>query len=143
MHNAAKLLIGLAAVWLAAWIDHGPLGHGERTVSGLQTSANAVVENAGIPGVHVSFGSKPLTRVATLAGPADDFQRYGMGGQKGLTQRVAEIEGVAKVRWADRPEGGFVLPLVAESLLAATAAYIVGLALAWLIWGRRRREGFA
>lgn len=143
MSSTLKLLIGLAAVWLAAWIDHGPLGHGERTIATLQAAADGVVRDAGVPGVQVRFGSDPLTRVATLSGPADDFQRNGMGGQKGLTQRVAEVEGVAKVRWADRPEGGFALPLIAESLIAATLAYLAGLALAWLIWGRPRREGFA
>lgn len=143
MSITLKLLIGLAAVWLAAWIDHGPLQHGARTIARLQAAADAVVTEAGIPGVQVRFGSSPLTRVATLSGPADDFQRNGMGGQKGLTQRVAEIEGVAGVRWADRPEGGFAMPVVAESLLAATIAYLAGLALAWLFWGRPRREGFA
>lgn len=143
MSTTLKLLIGLAAVWLAAWIDHGPLGHGERTVAALQAAADGVVRDAGVPGIQVRFGSDPLTRVATLSGPADDFQRDGMGGQKGLTQRVAEIEGVSKVRWADRPEGGFALPLVAESLLAATLAYLAGLALAWLFWGRPPRDGFA
>ena len=71
MSTTLKLLIGLAAVWLAAWIDHGPLGHGERTIAALQAAADGVVRDAGVPGVQVRFGSDPLSRVATLSGPAE------------------------------------------------------------------------
>jgi hypothetical protein len=85
----------------------------------------------------------PLARAATLAGPADDFQRNGMGSQKGLTQMVADVPGVAVVRWADEPGSGFVLPLLAETDLLALLAYAIGLGIAWLFWGRPPRERYA
>ena len=143
MSKGAKLAIGLAAALLAAWIHFGPLGNGERTVALLQAKADAVVESSGVSGVTARLGDEPLNRVITLSGPADPFQRRGMGGQKGLTQLVEEIEGVRAVRWADEAPAGFTLPLVGESLIAATLAYLLGLAIGWLFWGRPPREGFA
>jgi hypothetical protein len=140
---AVKILIGLAATWLAAWINHGPAGNGARIVDALQAQANAVVARADIPGVTVQVQRDPFARVATLSGPADEFQRNGMGGLKGLTQLVAEIQGIKTVRWADRPATGVTVPLLAESLLAATVAFLVGLALGWLLWGRPPRERYA
>ena len=143
MSSGAKLLIGLAAAVLTVWVHHGPLGNGARLIESLQTRAEAVVAQSGIAGIEVSLARDPMRRVATLAGPADEFQRYGMGGQPGLTQMVAEVEGIAAVRWADGPGGRFVLPLIAELLIAAFGAYCVGLALGWLVWGRPPRQGFA
>jgi hypothetical protein len=34
------------------------------------------------------------------------------------------------------------MPLLAETLLILTAAYLAGLALAWLLFGRRRRDTY-
>lgn len=34
------------------------------------------------------------------------------------------------------------MPLLAETLLLSAAAYLIGLALAWLLFGRRHRETF-
>ena len=36
----------------------------------------------------------------------------------------------------------FGLPLVAETLILVTIAYLLGVGLAWLLWGRERRQGF-
>ena len=87
---------------------------------------------------------QPLARVATLSGPANDFQRYGMGSFKGITQRVADIRGIASVRWADeRGNNHFTLPLLAEILGLASLAYLTGVALALIIVRRRRRDRYA
>lgn len=34
------------------------------------------------------------------------------------------------------------LPLIAETLILVTGAYLLGIGLAWLLWGRKRRDGF-
>jgi hypothetical protein len=89
--------------------------------------------------VTVKLRRDPAARVAVLSGPADEFQRRGQGSLKGLTQLVDEVEGVAAVQWADEPPARqFVVPLLAEGLIPLVLAYLVGLAIAWLI--RRRRD---
>jgi hypothetical protein len=143
MSTTVKILIGLAAAWLAAWINHGPAGNGARIVDALQAQAEAVVTRVDLPGVTVQVQRDPFARVAILSGPADEFQRNGMGGLKGLTQLVAEIEGIKTVRWADQPQSGVTVPLLAESLIAATIAFLIGLGLGWLLWGRPPRERYA
>lgn len=143
MNRTGKLLTGLAAALLAGWIHHGPMGNGERYAGAIEAAAKDVVAASEIPGISVQLGRNPLDRVATLSGTADDFQRNGMGGQKGLTQRVAEVPGISSVRWADEGPGGFALPLVVETLVHVILAYLLGLAVGWMIWGRERRQGFA
>jgi len=34
------------------------------------------------------------------------------------------------------------MPLLAETLILTVIAYLLGLGLAWLFWGRRKRDGF-
>lgn len=34
------------------------------------------------------------------------------------------------------------MPLLAETLILVAAAYLLGLALAWLLWGRAKRQSF-
>jgi hypothetical protein len=34
------------------------------------------------------------------------------------------------------------MPLLVETLLLVTAAWLIGLAVGWLLFGRKRREGF-
>lgn len=137
-----KLLLGLAAVSLMAWIHHGPFGAGEALVSGLENKARAAVAETRLPGITVSFERDPLTRVATLSGEADDLQRQGMGSLPGLNDIVGGIEGVAGVRWSDEQSGPRAVPLFLESLGMVLLAYLLGLGVAWLIWGRERPEGF-
>ena len=143
MVPVAKLLIGLAAVLLLAWLHHGPLGNGQRFVDRLESGARAAIVQSELPGISVTMQRDPLARVAILAGPANDFQRNGMGSQKGLTQMVDDVPGMAMARWADEPQSGFVLPLLAESCLIALVAYAISLALAWLFWGRKPRDRYA
>jgi hypothetical protein len=44
-----------------------------------------------------------MARVATLSGPANDFQREGMGQFPGINDRVREIEGIEGIEWANPP----------------------------------------
>lgn len=144
MSPAVKFLIGLVAVLVLGWVWHGPLGNGEAFIGQVENQAKAVVAETGVPGIAVHLGHDPLSRAATLAGPADDFQRNGLGSQKGLTELVADVKGVSTVRWADEPgkSGGLALPLLLETLILVTIAYLIGLGLAWLFWGRRERTSF-
>ena len=143
MSSFVKFLIGLVAALLLGWLWHGPLGNGAALVGALDRQAQAVVTGAELPGVAVAMDRGPLARNATLSGPADDFQRNGMGSQPGLTGMVQSIEGMGAVRWADQPGGSGTMPLLAELLILATLAYLIGLALGWLLFGRKRRERFA
>ena len=136
-----KILIGLAAALLAAWIWHGPLGNGERLIGGLEAQAREGVARSGLPGIRVSVSRNPLARVATLSGDANDLQREGLGSQMGVSDYVREVEGMASVRWADEPDAGRrVIPLLLETLALAALAYLIGLGLGWLVWGRRRER---
>jgi hypothetical protein len=99
----AKFLIGLAAIILLAWIHHGPLGGGARLIDRLEGEARAAVARTQVPGVQVRLGRDPLSRGATLSGPADRFQREGQGMQKGLNDVVGEVEGITGVSWSNPP----------------------------------------
>ncbi len=142
MSRTVKFLIGLAAVILFGWLYHGPLGNGEKLIGGLERQARAAVAQAEVPGVTVTLPRDPLSRTAILAGPANDLQREGLGSQKGLNDIVGDIEGVSGIAWADQPERSLGLPLLAETLAALVLAYLVGLALARLLFGRKKRESF-
>jgi hypothetical protein len=139
-----KATLGLILALAAAWIWHGPYGRGEALVDRLEAGARAAVASAGVPGNSVRLGRDPLDRNATLSGAANDLQREGLGSQKGITDYVREVDGIGAVRWADEPALERIrLPLLAETQILAALAYLFGLGLGWLLWGRRRREGFA
>ena len=101
MPTAVKLLIGLVAALIVGWIGHGPLGRGEAFIASLQAQADAAVREADLPGVTVRFPRDPLRREAILSGPANDFQREGMGQLPGINDRILAIPGVARLRWDD------------------------------------------
>jgi hypothetical protein len=144
MGPVTKLLIGLAAVLLLGWINYGPLGHGKDFIALREAEARAVIAETNLTNIKVELARNPLRRAATLSGPADDFQRNGMGSFKGLTQRVADVRGIARVRWADEPgSGGFILPLLAEILLLMGGGYLLGIGLAMLILRRKPRDRYA
>jgi hypothetical protein len=144
MPTAGKLLIGLALALAAAWISHSPLGRGEAMIDRLEAEARAAVAQAELPGIAVRLDRAPLSRRATLSGPANDLQREGLGSQLGISDYVREVDGIAAVRWADEPgPGGRIMPLLLETMVLAAFAYLIGLGLGWFLWGRRRREGFA
>lgn len=143
MRASVKFLIGLAAVLLMGWVHHGPLGAGEALIDGLEARARTAVAASEVPGVSVALDRAPLARAATLSGPANDFQRNGMGEFPGLNDRVGAIEGIAAVTWADEPAaGGLRLPLLAETLLLLSLAYLVGILVARLLFGRGRRDSY-
>jgi hypothetical protein len=141
MSRNVKLLIGLLAVLLTGWAWHGPLGNGALLVDGLEAQAKAAVAEAELAGIEVRMGRDPLARVATLSGEANDLQREGLGSGPGLKDYVREVEGIGKVRWADEPAAGG-LPLLAEILILLVLAYAIGLGLAYLLWGRPKRETY-
>ena len=110
-----------------------------------EAQARARVAKTELPGIAVTLSREPLARVATLRGSANDLQREGLGSQKGLSDYVRDVDGISSVRWADEPDAGAQGRSAARSRLSALAAlaYLIGLGLGWLLWGRRRREGFA
>lgn len=141
MSPALKFLAGLAVVTAMGWVHHGLLGNGERLVSRLEAQAREAVERTELPGIDVRLGREPLTRVATISGNANPFQREGQGELKGIKDHVRGVPGISGVRWADEP-AGTEIPLFLELLLQLVAAYLAGLGIAWLLFGRRKREGF-
>lgn len=143
MSPTTRIIVGLVVALLFGWLWHGPLGQGAGLIDRLEGRAQAAVASAEVPGVTVALARAPLARAATLAGPADRFQREGQGEFPGLTQRVAAIAGIGSVAWADEPgSGGFVLPLIVEALGLILAAYLAGLGIAWLLFGRPEKDGF-
>jgi hypothetical protein len=103
MSPVLKFLIGLAAVLLMGWVYHGPLGNGEALIGRLEAQARAAVAEGEVPGVEVRLQRDPLARIATLSGPANDFQREGMGQFPGINDRVGAIEGISRIEWANPP----------------------------------------
>lgn len=144
MRPVLKATIGLFAALAAAWVWHAPLGYGERLIGRLEGEARAAVAKTELPAIEVSLSRDPLARTARLSGPANELQREGLGSGKGLSDHVRDVEGVADVRWADEQGAGRrIVPLLLETWAVAAFAYVIGLGLGWLLWGRRRRDGFA
>jgi hypothetical protein len=143
MSATAKFLIGLAATLLMGWIAHGPAGGGEALIDRIEEQAKVAVADAEVPGVTVRLSRQPLARVATLSGPANQFQREGQGELKGLNDVVGEIEGITSVDWADTPAArDRVMPLVGETLAMVALAYLLGLGLGWLLFGRPKKDSY-
>jgi hypothetical protein len=143
MSAGVKFLIGLVAVLVMGWVWHGPMGNGARLIDSIESRAEAAVAGTSLPGIAVRLGRDPLSRHATLSGAADGFQRKGMGSQPGLTGIVGAVEGVGSVGWADEPGGASGgLPLLAELCILLVLAFIAGLGISWLLWGRPKRESY-
>lgn len=138
MSRWTKFLIGLAVALAAGWISHGPLGRGEAYIGQVEARMRAVVRETAIPGVSGRMSRAPLSRVAILSGPANDFQREGIGHLPGLNGRVGAVAGVAAVRW-DASGGG--IPLLVETLAFVALAYLIGVGLGWVFF-RPARESF-
>jgi len=138
MSRWTKLLIGLAGALAAGWIAHGPLGQGAAYIGQVEARAQAVVRETAIPGVALRMSRAPLSRTAILSGPANDFQREGIGRLPGLNGRVGAVSGVSSVRW-DAAGGG--IPLLAETLALVALAYLIGIGLGWVFF-RPKRESF-
>ena len=143
MSRWPRLLIGLVAALLAGWVHYGPLGGGEAFIAALEARARLRVRVTELQGIQVAMHRDPLARVALMSGAANEFQREGMGSYPGLNERVGTVPGIAAVRWPD--EGAAqrrVMPLVVEVLALAGVAFLLGLGIGWLLFGRKRRESF-
>lgn len=141
MTRPVKFLIGLAAALLIAWLWHGPGGQGEKLVSRLEADGRNLVAQARLPGVSVQAERAPLSRNLVLSGTANDLQREGLGSQFGVKDYARAVEGVGQVRWDDEPSG-FSLPLLAETLIVAALAFLIGFGLATPLFNRRRKTSF-
>jgi hypothetical protein len=101
MPKLAKFLIGLALALAAGWISHGPLGRGAMFVDRLDGELQAVIADVNLPGVKARMQREPLARKAVLSGPADQFQREGMGSLPGINGRVLAIPGMGRIEWTN------------------------------------------
>jgi hypothetical protein len=101
MPKLAKFLIGLAAALAAGWISHGPLGRGEQFIDRMEADLQAVLGIVNLPGVTGRMQRDPLARAAILSGPADQFQREGVGSLPGINRRVMLIPGMARFEWTN------------------------------------------
>ena len=144
MSGFSKFLIGLACALIAGWLWHGPLGQGDAFLDSLERQAQAVVTGAEVAGVEAHFRRDPMSRVVTLSGPADPFQREGQGLFPGLNDRIGAIEGISGIRWQDDPASGSrIMPMILETLCFALITFLIGLGLGRLIFRpRRKREGY-
>jgi hypothetical protein len=142
MSPNAKILAGLVAVLAMAWLYHGPLGVGADLVARAESEARRVVGETEVPGIEVRLGHDPLSRLATLSGSADAFQREGQGELKGLNDLVAQVEGVSTVQWTDEGDPRRGTPLVLEALIWMIGAYLVGLVLGWLVFSRPKKQSY-
>ena len=139
-----KATLGLLVALAAAWIWHGPYGRGEALIDRLESEVRAAVARSELPGLSVSLGRDPLDRNVTLSGRTNDLQREGLGSGQGINDFVREVEGIGTIRWTDEPTlERRALPLLAETMILAALAYLIGLGLGAILWGRRRPEGFA
>lgn len=103
MSRIAKFLAGLAAALVVALVAYWPLGMGQAFVDRLEEGANIMVARAEVPGVTVQMQRSPLARKALLTGPANQFQREGMGSLPGINQRVLAVPGMSRVEWTNPP----------------------------------------
>ena len=145
MSPAVKFLIGLSAVLLMGWTYHGPLGNGVRLIGALEAQARAEIEKSEVAGVEVRLRRDPLSRTAVLSGPADDFQREGMGQFPGLNDRIRAIEGISGLEWTTPPavkSGNRLMPLLLETLIALALAFLIGVGIAWIFFGRPKKDSY-
>jgi hypothetical protein len=138
MSRWTKGLIGLALALAAGWIAYGPLGRGAAFIDRTEALARAQVAAGGLPGIQVRLGRAPLSRLALLSGPANDFQREGNGWEVGLNGRVGATPGVSAVSWDPAARA---TPLLAETLAFTALFYLIGVGLGWVFF-RPRRVGF-
>jgi hypothetical protein len=106
MSKRLKFLIGVAAALVAGWISHGPLGRGEDFLEQLDSALEAAVPEFNVTGLGAVMQRDPLARTALLSGPADCFQRRGLGSLPGIDARVRAIHGIARVEWTNPPPEG-------------------------------------
>lgn len=100
----AKSMIGLGAALAVGAIAHWPAGLGDGMISRLEAEGQALVAGLGVPGVTMTMQRSPLlARTAILTGPANRFQREGMGSMPGIDRRLLAIPGMRRVEWTNPP----------------------------------------
>lgn len=119
---AAVLALAGAALW------HGPLGAARNFRMEVDTVAQAVLVDWEMMQVDARLHRDPLSRRLMLSGPADDFQR------SELVRIMGAVPGVSSATWSR--SGG--VPLLLEGIGAATAGFLIGLLLAYVVELRRR-----
>ena len=137
MNRNSALAIGVAASLAATLLWHGPGGAGERFAGTIDRTMRATLDHYEMQPVAARLQRDPLTRRLLLDGPADAFQR-------GEIARIAlEVPGVGSAYWPGPRDPPRALPLLAEVMLMALAAFAIGVVLAYIAALRRRaREGF-
>lgn len=164
MSRWLKLLIGLAASLLVAWIYYGPAGQGAAYVTLLQQRADYVLRISGVPNIQARISRAPLSRTVFLCGPTIEFQRNGTttwqgsaNDLPGLDGRMLQVGGIGTVVWdpaAPAPDGDTPpcrpggpdaaggTPLLVEMLGLALLAWAVGLGLGWVFRRRPAKKGY-
>lgn len=137
MNRNGALAIGIAATLAATFLWHGPGGAGERFAGTIDRTMRTTLDHYEMPAVSARLQRDPLTRRLLLDGPADSFQRAEIA-------RIAlDVPGLATAHWAGPRNPPRALPLLAEVMLMALAAFAIGVVLAYIAALRRRaREAF-
>ena len=125
------LLVGAAAILLAGWVWHGPVGAGQRFTVETERFTRRVLVDFEMAPVKAVVAQNPLKRSLVLSGPADDFQR------SELVRILNDVPGIGEVHWTNQ-HPGLALPLLLEVELAGLISFGVGLLLAYLLELRRR-----
>ena len=135
MTRGRALGLGFAASILLALAWHGPGGAAARMARAIETDIAQMLRYYEMTAVSGRLERGPLRRRIIYRGPADDFQR---------TQLVIEAEhrpGVGEARWNRSTEVlRYPLPLWFEAVALATAAFVLGMVLAYAGSLRRREE---
>jgi hypothetical protein len=95
--QGVKFLIGLAGRLAAGWIA---MGRSARCSCTLDATCRRCWP-CRAAGRAARMEREPLARKAILAGPADQFQREGMGSLPGIDERVLAITGMGGLEWAN------------------------------------------
>ena len=142
MSKSVKVAIGLLVVLLMGWIYHGPFGGGAGFANRLEAQAQAAVAQAQLPGIEAKVMRDPIARIAVLSGTANDLQREGLGSQWGINDYVRAVPGMSGVRWESDSNPSRIMPLLLETELLVLIAYLIGLGLGRLLFGRRKRQSY-
>ena len=137
MNRNGALALGIAATLAASFLWHGPGGAGERFAGTIDRTMRATLDHYEMQPVTARLQRDPLTRRLLLDGPADAFQRTEIA-------RIAlEVPGLGSAYWPGPRDPPRALPLLAEVMLMALAAFAIGVVLAYIAALRRRaREAF-
>lgn len=137
MNRVGALAVGVAATLATTLLWHGPGGAGERFAGTIDRTMRATLDHYEMQSVVARVQRDPLKRRLLLDGPADAFQRAEIA-------RIAlEVPGLAAAHWPGPRNPPRALPLLAEVMLMALAAFAVGVVLAYIAALRRRaRKAF-